>query len=337
MTDHSIAKSISHALIIREYILDLIEQKALNNQNKLPAERLLCERFSITRITLRQALVQLETEGFVYRQHQRGWYLSPPRILYDPTKNLSFTALVLSQGRVPLNRILSSKRQIADKTMRKALQLQDHETDLYLIERLRSVDGRPVMVEHLYINAALCEGILDCAIEQSLTELLKQHFAVEIVRSSVNLHSTALTQTQAKELHGAAGTPSISVIRTNYDQQGRVIEIDQEFWRHDALEITASSSPNTSFEKNNGYDSTNTFDTAAKQQVGTDNFSTALNTLINEYSTGVQQSALQFQQLSKEFNDYRLRTDNELMQCRSRIATLEDDGDYRSDKFKLDP
>lgn len=302
--------------MIREYIESLISHKALNKQNKLPAERLLCERFGITRITLRQAMAQLETEGFIYRQHHRGWYISPPRILYDPTKNLSFTALVLSQDRIPLNRILSSKKIIADPAMRKALQLADHEQDVYLIERLRSVDGRPVMVEHLYINAALCEGILGYPIEQSLTELLKQHFAVEIVRSSVNLHSTALTHEQAKELNGAAGTPSISVVRTNYDQRGRVIEIDREFWRHDALEITASSSPDTV-----GVSQTSNRQSQAVVSgvAATDNFTQAIELLVGEYRANAQELA----SIREEFAQYKRSTTSELERCSERLDLLQ--------------
>lgn len=320
MTDYPLPKSTSHTLAIRDYILTLIEQNALNKNNKLPAERLLCERFGITRITLRQAMVQLETEGFIYRQHHRGWYVSPPRILYDPTKNRSFTALVLSQGRVPLNRILSSKRVVADQKMRQALALKAHEKDLFLIERLRSVDGRPVMVEHLYINAALCEGILDCAIEQSLTEVLKQQFDLEIVRSSVNLHSTALTQEQAKELHGAAGTPSISVVRTNFDKAGKVIGIDHEFWRHDALEITASSSPDRS---ELSAQSAHCADPVEHQTGSANRITQALNVLLSEFQSDVQNNDQQLQQLSHAFQAYCQRTQLQLSDYEERLASLE--------------
>lgn len=41
---------------------------------KLPAERKLSELFATTRITLREALIQLESQGLIYREERRGWF-----------------------------------------------------------------------------------------------------------------------------------------------------------------------------------------------------------------------------------------------------------------------
>ena len=51
------------------------------------------------------------------------------------------------------------------------------------------------------------------------------------------MRPTALVQAHAQTLNVAAGTPSLYVARTTYDQFGNVSEFDQEFWRHDALDI----------------------------------------------------------------------------------------------------
>jgi len=69
----------------------LIEAGVLAPQSKLPPERAVGDAFGITRMTIRQALFQLEAEGLIYRQNRRGWFVSPPRLRYDPTANLSFT------------------------------------------------------------------------------------------------------------------------------------------------------------------------------------------------------------------------------------------------------
>ncbi|WP_225321226.1 GntR family transcriptional regulator, partial [Pseudomonas aeruginosa] len=42
-----------------------------------PAERKLSELFATTRITLREALIQLESQGLIYREERRGWFVSP--------------------------------------------------------------------------------------------------------------------------------------------------------------------------------------------------------------------------------------------------------------------
>ena len=47
---------------------------------KLASERELAARFDCTRVTLREALQQLEAEGLIYRENRRGWFVTPQRI-----------------------------------------------------------------------------------------------------------------------------------------------------------------------------------------------------------------------------------------------------------------
>jgi DNA-binding GntR family transcriptional regulator len=42
---------------------------------------------------------------------------------------------------------------------------------------------------------------------------------------------------QAAELNVVVGAPGLFLTRTSYDQNNQVVEFDQEFWRHDIIEI----------------------------------------------------------------------------------------------------
>ncbi len=42
---------------------------------------------------------------------------------------------------------------------------------------------------------------------------------------------------QAQALQVAVGTPGLYLTRTTLDQFDNIIEFDQEFWRHDVLEV----------------------------------------------------------------------------------------------------
>src|SRR5471030_2592527 len=75
-----------HYLRIRDEIARDISAGTPPANEKFPSERDMIERFGCTRVTLRQALQQLEAEGLVYRENRRGWFVSPQRIRYDPTR-----------------------------------------------------------------------------------------------------------------------------------------------------------------------------------------------------------------------------------------------------------
>ena len=71
-----------------------IDHGLLPEGGRLPAERALSELFETTRITLREALGQLEAEGLIYREERRGWFVSPRRLAYNPLVRSHFHAMV---------------------------------------------------------------------------------------------------------------------------------------------------------------------------------------------------------------------------------------------------
>lgn len=75
---------------------------------KLPSERALSEQFATTRITLQEALGQLEAQGVIYRQVRRGWFISPPRLIYNPLQRSHFHAMAQQQGRAAYTEAIDS-------------------------------------------------------------------------------------------------------------------------------------------------------------------------------------------------------------------------------------
>jgi DNA-binding GntR family transcriptional regulator len=230
---------VPYYLRFRDHFASMIEAGMLAAGNKLPPERVLAEKFSITRVTVRQALSRMEAEGLIFREERRGWFVSPPRIRYDPTANTSFTESIAEQGRVAGTSVLS-KQQIAASQWESA-HLGCAMGDLiYAISRLRTVDGRAVLVEQIHIKAERCPGLLDFPLDQSMTDLLSQEYGIIEHRTQINMRPTALSEVPAKALGVSVGTPSLYLSRANLDQYDEVVEFDQEFWRHDAIDICVS-------------------------------------------------------------------------------------------------
>ena len=221
---------------IRDHFASLIAAGTLTSGMKLPAERTLSGEFRVTRVTVRQALMQLEAEGLIFRENRRGWFVSPPRIRCDPTANASFTEIVTEQGRVAGTTVLSTEQIAASTWESKNLSCAVGDP-IFLIRRLRSVDGRAVLVEHLHVKAERCPDLLEYPLDRSLTELMSEKYGIIERRARINMRPTALPEPHAQALGVAAGTASLYLSRIIHDQFDKVIEFDQEFWRHDALDI----------------------------------------------------------------------------------------------------
>lgn len=224
--------------IICNALQEQIEHGLLPPGSKLPAERKLSEVFDTTRITLREALVQLEAQGLIYREERRGWFISPPRLAYDLIRRSHFHAMVTAQGRVADTQVISARLQPASASICELLQLPALSSVIQIC-RARRIDQRLVLYVEHYLNPEFFPGILDFDLNQSLTELYASHYQLRYGKVRFEMVPTALHAEASAALKVSLGSPGLRIARVNYDQQGRLIDCDLEYWRHDAIHVSA--------------------------------------------------------------------------------------------------
>ena len=61
---------------LAENLRELIQKQIRQGVNKLPTENLLCEKYHVSRQTIRQALALLEKEGLIEKRHGSGSYIT---------------------------------------------------------------------------------------------------------------------------------------------------------------------------------------------------------------------------------------------------------------------
>jgi DNA-binding GntR family transcriptional regulator len=221
---------------IRDHIAAQITAAALQAGDRLPPERQLQASGGVSRGTVREGLFQLEAEGLIYRKDRSGWYVSPPPVVYDPTRWEGFMSYVEAQGRRPSTETLGAETIVADSLLAQVFS-RPIGAPLYLIRRRRYIDGRAVLVEKIVVDAALAPDLLRFSFDQSLTNILKSAYGLAVARNEVVMQPCALTRHEAAALRVKSGLPGLSVVRTSSDAQGRIVEFDREFWRNDALKV----------------------------------------------------------------------------------------------------
>ncbi|ALV93811.1 MULTISPECIES: UTRA domain-containing protein [Pantoea] len=201
---------------------------------RLPAERNLSEHYSTTRITLREALGLLEVQGIIYRELRRGWFLAPPRLVYNPAHHSHFHAMAAEQGRVATTEVIEAREVPAQLAIARHLNLLEGDK-VYRIRRLRRIDGRAVLYVEHYLNPAFFPGLLDEDLTRSLTDLYDQRYGIRYGGARFTILPGPLPARAAPALNVASGTPGLLITRINRDRQRRVIDCDCEYWRYDAL------------------------------------------------------------------------------------------------------
>lgn len=224
---------------VRDQLWQWIQEEQLRSQERLPAERELAARFSTTRVTLRQALGQLEAQGRIFRSNRRGWYVTPQRLIYNPSVDIGFYNTVTEQGFTPGTETLS-KHLIEVPSWLADISGLAEDSLIYHILRRRSVDNRYVLVEHNYINPIACPGLLDQDTDLSLWQLLRERYNLFPGQRNIEIFPQALSGVEAEALGVHSGSAGLYMQRLTLDKSGAFLEYDREYWVHDALKIAVS-------------------------------------------------------------------------------------------------
>ncbi|CAI0858942.1 phosphonate utilization transcriptional regulator PhnR [Serratia entomophila] len=227
---------MAHYLQIKEQLQARISGGGLRAGDKLPSERELCAIFSTTRVTIRESLAQLEATGAIYRADRRGWFVTPERLWLDPTQNTNFHRLCLEQGRTPRTLLLSAEQTRVPSEVMPPLALEPGD-QIYLLRRVRYADDRAICYCENHCLPQRVPELLSRDLNGSLTEVYQQHYDLRYSSMHLSFYPTALPYGAATALGAMVGLPALLLRRLNYDQHGRILDFDIEYWRHDSLRI----------------------------------------------------------------------------------------------------
>ncbi len=209
--------------------------------DRLASESAMCARFGVSRMTLRQALAELERYGVVHPQVGRGWFVGGSRavpVSEDPGALQSFTEMARRRGLRPDSSVLHLQRRPADWNEAGRLGIAPG-AELLSLRRLRRLDDCAVAVDHSLVPSAL---LPDSTAEEfrdgSLYAALERH-GVRPTRADYEVQAVAADGEQAGLLGVAVGAPLLAATQVCTDQHGRAVELGQITYRGDRYRFHA--------------------------------------------------------------------------------------------------
>jgi GntR family transcriptional regulator len=222
---------------IADRIRDAIERGPLGEGDKVPSEAQLMEYYDVARMTVRQALQVLQSEGLVVAEHGRGVFVrrrpSVRRLASDrfarqhrERGKAAFIVETEEAGGRPEVDSLQVREQEAPDDIAQRLGLSTADA-VVVRSRRYLIDGHPVETATSYIPATLARDTQIAepnsgpgGIYARLEELGHRldHFSEEI-RTRLPLRE------EARALRLARGVPVFHLIRTAYDTTGRAVEV----------------------------------------------------------------------------------------------------------------
>jgi GntR family transcriptional regulator len=212
-----------------------IDSGRLTAGERLPAERLLAERYGVSRMTLRQALGALEAQGRLVRSKGRygGTFVAEPKLELTGTSALSdqLRGLGLAAGA----RVLSALERDAEPHERRLGRR------VYAIDRVRYANGLAVALERGAYSVRAYPGLLHEPLDGSIYELIRRSYDEVPVRAEERLEPALARADEAEALGIAEGDPVMFVARTTYAADGRPVEMSRDVFRGDRTRIVWES------------------------------------------------------------------------------------------------
>jgi GntR family transcriptional regulator len=221
---------------VRETLLAQIRAGAYAPGAKLPSEHTLCETFGVSRITVRQALADLERQGAIDRMHGRGTFVRRPKAYQMVTKLQGFSAAMAPLGHQVHNRLHGFHYIPASAGLAAHLQLNEGD-EVAEIERVRMLDGSPVSFERTYVAAPLGRQLAAAdLVTRDLFGILEEDLGHALGRAHVAIEATAANAMFADILGVALGMPLLKVERQVFDTSGAPLVYEHLCFRTDSFQ-----------------------------------------------------------------------------------------------------
>lgn len=201
----------------------------------LPSEAELCEGYSISRNTVRQAIGALEEEGFVVRKRGKGTFVTDPNVRRKGVQ-YSFTTEINQLGKTPSSTLIDFSLITPSPKIAKLLEIEDG-LKVYCFTRVRKVDGEPLILETSYYPQYIYPNLTRETLQTHSFYSLLYHQGIVPFSASDSYEAVVLEPHEARLLECVPGVAAFHHQRRTCTEDGRIYEYTTSLMRADRVTL----------------------------------------------------------------------------------------------------
>lgn len=199
-------------------------------KKKIPSERTLMERYSVSRTTVRMSVSMLVNEGILQKSHGKGTFIANSPVQDWLGSFKSFTETVEKTGMEPGSKLIYQGKSSSPAKVRNTLGIDQ----LYLIERLRFADDIPVAIEKHYYSVEIGKELEKYDLNTVVIyDLLETSLGVNLWKAKQSITSGNPLKRDAENLEIPDSSSVLLSERVIYDPQDNPIEFLNSVFRPD--------------------------------------------------------------------------------------------------------
>ncbi len=209
---------------VRETLRNQIKTGVLKPGQKLLAEDELAAQFGVSRMTVRQGIVDLTDEGILYRRRGIGTFVTQFHVERDHNKLTDFFETAQAEGFEAEVRLLSREVVPAKIMVAKALALQETEP-VIRIQTLRLANEVPVTLYDEYVPYKLCPELLTEDLRSRPAWQILENYGYIIKRAVQRNEPRAADEDVARALNIEMDAPILFKNRVISAEDGTPVEL----------------------------------------------------------------------------------------------------------------
>lgn len=219
---------------VSNWLRSRIEEGVYAPDGQLPSEKELCERFQVSRITVRRALQTLENEGFIYRRQGLGSFASQ-RVKQGLVRLTDFAQDMERAGLEASSRVLHHAQEPASSAVATVLDVEPG-TLVVRLDRLRLGNGLPIAFDRTWLPLFYAQLLEGRDMEHTtIYRILEQDYDIPVLGGRYRIEAANAAPDVAAILEVPKGRALLVVDRISYTTGDRRIYFQRRFYRSDRI------------------------------------------------------------------------------------------------------
>jgi GntR family transcriptional regulator len=234
---HPAEKFVPNYFRLESHLRESIRNGDLKPGNPIPPESHLCQQYSVSRTTVRQALSRLVYDGLIVRHRGRVSFVAEPRLEHSKPF-LSFEEEMLARGATTGIKLLDLRTEPVKGRAAENLGLPEG-TAVMALERLRFVNGQVVGYEIRYLPEEIGKALTSDEIHnQPLVPALRRILGKPRTRLSLNVTASTARRKEASVLETKVGAPVLVREHTWYYEPEGPMQYGKSIFRGDRYQMS---------------------------------------------------------------------------------------------------
>lgn len=204
--------------------------------SRMPSESELGKFFEVSRITVRQALGDLQKEGLIFKIHGKGTFVAKPKAFQNVSTLQGLGESMSQRGYEVINRLRSFKVVPASAQVAERLQLAEGDS-VVEIKRARLVNRELVSLEITYLPEAIGRRLEKAdLVSRDIFLILENDCALPLGHADLAIDAILADTELACALELEEGSPVMRIERLTHTADGQPLDYEHLYYRGDAFQ-----------------------------------------------------------------------------------------------------